>query len=264
MSFRRWWLPRRLLQGAVLLLVASPLCGWTFFQGNLASANLLGLKLSDPLALLQVLLAARIMVPAFAGSALLILLLYFLTGGRSFCGWVCPVNLLTELLDPLRQRLSGAGETWPLTVKYGTLPITAALTVVTGVPLFEVLSPIGVVSRAIAFASFSGLALLGGIVFLELSGARRAWCRSLCPLGGFYALLGRYAPLKIRFIKERCTHCGVCEQVCFVEEVLQPSLWTGIPLVTSGECSRCARCIDACPTEALGFGMQNPLKGERQ
>jgi ferredoxin-type protein NapH len=255
MSFRRWWLPRRLLQVALLLLMATPLPGWNFFQGNLASASLLGLKLSDPLAFLQVILASRIMIPAFGGSALLILILYFFTGGRSFCGWVCPVNLMTELLDPLRQRLTGTGRTWPLGVSYGTLAITLVLTAITGTPLFEILSPIGAVSRAIAFASFSGLSLLGGICLLELSGARRIWCRSLCPLGGFYTLLGRYTPLKIRFIAENCTHCGACQRACFVGEVLRPPLEEGASFVTSGACSRCARCIDACPTDALRFGI---------
>ena len=253
MSFRRWWLPRRLLQVSVLFLVATPLFGWSFFQGNLASASLLGLKLSDPLAFLQVVLASRIVVPAFAGAALLVLVLYFLTGGRSFCGWICPVNLLTEVADPLRNRLTGEGKTWSPAVKYAALAVTLVLTAVTGAPLFETLSPIGVISRAVAFASWSGLALLGGILLLELSGARRAWCRSLCPLGGFYALLGRYSPLKIRFIEEKCTHCGACERACFVEEVLQPPLQDGALLVSSGECSRCARCIDACPTDALRF-----------
>ena len=255
MSFRWWWLPRRLVQGAALLLIATPLFGWSFFQGNLASASLLGLKLSDPLAFLQVLLATRIMIPAFAGAALLVLALYFFTGGRSFCGWICPVNLVTELADPLRQRLTGERFIWPPATKYGALAITLVLTVVTGAPLFEVLSPIGVVSRAIAFASFSGLALLGGILLLELAGARRGWCRSLCPLGGFYALIGRYSPLKIRFTEERCTHCGECEAACFVEEVLEAPLRHGAPLVVSGECSRCARCIDACATDALRFGI---------
>ena len=255
MSFRRWWLPRRIMQGAVLFLIATPLFGWSFFQGNLASASLMGLKLSDPLAFIQVVLAAKLFVPAFAGAALLILALYFVTGGRSFCGWVCPVNLITELTDPLRQRFTGERFVWSTAVKYGALAVTLILTIITGAPLFEVLSPIGIVSRAIAFASYSGLALLGGILLLELAGARRGWCRSLCPLGGFYALVGRYSPLKIRFIENRCTDCGECERACFVEEVLEAPLQRGAPLVVSGECSRCARCIDACSTNALRFGI---------
>ena len=254
MSFRRWWVLRRLAQSTVLFLVATPLFGWNFFQGNLASATLLGLKLSDPLAFLQVVLATRIIVPAFAGGALLILALYFFTGGRSFCGWICPINLITELADPLRQRLTGERFVWSPTTKYGALAITLALTTITGIPLFETLSPIGVMSRAVAFASFSGMALLGGILLLELAGARRAWCRSLCPLGGFYALIGRYSPLTIRFIEDRCTHCGECELACFVEEVLQSPLHHGVSHVSSGECSRCACCIDACPMDALKFG----------
>ena len=197
------------------------------------------------------------MIPAFAGAALLVFALYFFTGGRSFCGWICPVNLVTELADPLRQRLTGERFAWPPATKYGALAVTLILTVVTGAPLFEVLSPIGVVSRAIAFASFSGLALLGGILLLELAGARRGWCRSLCPLGGFYAIIGRYSPLKIRFFEERCTHCGECEKMPVLSKRCskRPFGHGGGSLVASGECSRCARCIDVCATDALRFGI---------
>ena len=83
------------------------------------------------------------------------------------------MNLITELADPLRQRLTGERFVWSTAVKYGALAVTLVLTIITGAPLFEVLSPIGIISRAIAFTSYSGLALLGGILLLELSGARR-------------------------------------------------------------------------------------------
>jgi ferredoxin-type protein NapH len=38
-------------------------------------------------------------------GACIVLLLYLLVGGRTYCSWVCPVNLLTDFAYWLRVRL---------------------------------------------------------------------------------------------------------------------------------------------------------------
>lgn len=248
---KKWTLARRTVQVAVILLIASPLAGLRIFQGNLASASLLGLTLSDPLAFLQVVLATGVIIPAFAGSALLVIIFYFLVGGRTFCAWVCPVYPVTELADQLRSRLGGGARSFGLAWKKWLLALTLVVTLVTGLPLFETLSPIGMFNRALVFGSWTALFLVAGIFVVETTVARRLWCRSLCPLGGFYALLGRFSPVKVGFVRSRCTDCGDCTRVCPVEEVLAPSLAGGAPLVRSGECTRCGRCVDACAARAL-------------
>jgi ferredoxin-type protein NapH len=232
-----------------------PLAGLGFFRGNLASAELLGLVLADPLALLQVVLATGIVVPAFVGAALMVVLFYWLLGGRTFCSWTCPVYLLTELADRLRQWLASGGRTFPLAAKYGALAVTALLTAATGLPLFETVSPIGMVTRALAFGGWAALSFLAGILVVEVVVSRRLWCRSLCPLGGFYSLVGKVSPVKVRFVAASCTRCGDCFPVCPVEEVLEPSIRRDDPLVRSGECTRCGRCIDVCPVSALKMGI---------
>lgn len=255
MVFQRWTFARRLVQILVIGLIASPLAGFDLFQGNLASASLLGLSLSDPLAFLQVVLATGIVVPAFVGSALLVAGFYWLLGGRSFCGWICPVYLVTELADRVRFCFGRGNVTWPLGTKYVTLAVTGLVTVTTGIPLFETISPIGMVSRALAFGSWFALLFLAGIVLVEVILARRLWCRSLCPVGGFYSLLGRVSPMRVQFEAANCNRCGDCFPVCPVEEVLEPAIYGGEPLVRSGECTRCGRCIDICPTVALKLGI---------
>lgn len=250
MNFK-WWMFRRTAQFAVLALIASPLLGLTVFRGNLAAADLLGLPLADPLAFLQVLVGAKIVVLSFLGSALLITLFYFILGGRSFCGWICPVGLITELGDKLRRRLGSGGKTLPLTANRWSLGLVLITVAATGIPLFEVLSPIGIISRAIAFASLMPLLVPAAILLVETVVSRRVWCRSLCPLGGFYTLLARFSPVRVGFVKERCTHCNDCLAVCPVEEVLAPPLERGVRRVTAGDCTLCMACVDICPDKAL-------------
>jgi ferredoxin-type protein NapH len=251
------------VQVVIIGLIASPLAGLTIFQGTLAAADLFGLPLADPLAVLQVVLATGLLVPAFCGSAIGVTLFYFLLGGRTFCSWVCPVYLLTELADKLRLRLGTGERTLPLATKNWLLLAITGITGITGLPLFEIISPIGMTGRAIAVGGWLALVCLAGLLVIEIFLARRLWCRSLCPLGGFYALVGRWAPLSLRFHRVLCTGCGECSRVCPVAEVLAPSLERDEVQIQSGECTRCACCIDGCPTNALTIGFGYSDQGGR-
>lgn len=262
MRVKRWTAARRTAQVLVLLLLASPALGWTFFQGNLASASLAGLKLSDPLAALQLLLLTGAVAAPLLGGAALTAAFYLLFGGRSFCGWVCPVHLLTDLAELWPGR---ASRRWRLSWKWAALGVMLVLTVLLGVPAFETLSPIGIVGRALSFGPGPELALLLLIVLLELTLVRRLWCRSLCPLGGLYALLGHASPLGVVYRRDACIHCGGCRRACFVPEVLDPPLAGADSTVRSGECTRCGACIDRCPPAALSMNYRNPFRqGGRQ
>lgn len=251
MTLKKWTIARRGVQIGALALIASPLLGLSLFRGNLAAGELFGLRLADPLAFLQATLAARLFVPSFLVAAIIIATFYFLLGGRTFCGWVCPVYLLTELTDTLRARRGIADRRFPLSGIRWSFWAVLLISGVTMTPLFELISPIGITTRAIMFTSWQPLALLVAIVAVEVLVARRIWCRSLCPVGGFYSLIGRYSPVRIGFAKERCNGCGDCLNSCPVEEVLTPPLERGALQVVAGDCTRCGRCIEACSTKAL-------------
>jgi ferredoxin-type protein NapH len=255
MTVKKWTIARRGVQLGVIALIASPLVGLSAFNGNLAAGELLGIGLADPLAFLQATLASRLFVPSFLGAALLVTALYFATGGRSFCGWVCPVYLLTEMGDKLRDRLGFGERRFSLAGTRWTLAVTLIVSPIVGIPLFEILSPIGIATRAVMFKGVLPLLLPAAILLVEIFVARRIWCRSLCPAGGFYSLLGRFSPVRMRFSKERCTDCGDCEKVCPVEEVLAFPLRQGGTQVTAGDCTRCGKCIDVCHGNALKFGV---------
>ncbi len=257
MKVNRWTIGRRIIQVLVLLLLATPAFGWSFFEGNLAAAAIAGLKLSDPLAALQILVLTGSLTSTMVAGTFIVLVFYALLGGRVFCGWVCPVHLLTDLVDmlPWPKRLSH----WSMHWKVIALLVTTIVTLLLGVPAFETVSPIGIAVRALTFGASSSLVVLVLIVIAELFLVRRVWCRSLCPLGGVYQQLGRFSPLAVAYEEARCTHCGECQRVCFVPEVLGPCLGSQQDTVHSGECTRCGACVGICPDQALNFGIRNPF-----
>lgn len=257
MKVNRWTTGRRFVQLLMLLLLASPAFGWSFFEGNLAAASILGLQLSDPLAALQVFILTGSLTTSLLIGTGAILILYSILGGRVFCGWVCPIHLLTDLTDmlPWVKLL----KRWRLEWKYLALFLTALLSITLGIPAFETISPIGIAGRSLTFGASQSLVVLLLIIISELVLVRRLWCRSLCPLGGFYTLLCRLSPLAVVYDQSKCSHCGECQRVCFVPEVLEPGLNKQADQVHSGECTRCGACVGICPDHALNFAIRKPF-----
>jgi len=258
MKARGWSRARRCVQLSVVALLASQLAGGGFFRGTLSASTLLGIPLADPLAALQLMLLGVSPTAHLLLGVALVSGFYLLLGGKSFCGWVCPVHLLTDLLErfPGRESLPRL----PLKWKLGSLGLCLALTPVLGLPVFEALSPIGALGRAIGAGALSGAGLVLLILVAELFFARRLWCRSLCPLGAIYSGLGRLSPLRVAFEEKRCTGCRRCQKNCLVPEVLEPCIGDKKSRVRSGECSRCGSCIDACPTRALQMSIHKTVE----
>jgi polyferredoxin len=96
------------------------------------------------------------------------------------------------------------------------------------------------------------------------------WCGSRCPLGAFYALVGRRSWLRIGFAAERCDHCGDCAAICPEAQVLDFEAMPRAGFIDAGEYLNCARCLEICPRDAfhvtlrLRRGAVQPLReGDR-
>ncbi|MFZ5815880.1 MAG: 4Fe-4S binding protein [Bacillota bacterium] len=247
-----WW--RRLRLTAQLLflgLLLLPLAGVPWFTGTFVSSRFVGFELTDPFAAAQVLVAGG----ALAGGALLVLLLYLLLG-RAFCSWVCPLGTLLEWLDHLpmeriaRRSSLRRGVRWALAL--GLLGAAALL----GIALFEWISPQATLMRMLLFGAGAEALILALVISLDLFVLRRGWCRSVCPAGAAFSLLGRVALLRVGHDREACNRCANCVQACPMDgrqTLLETVSGRGPASSDPWVCTNCGLCIDACDRGALRF-----------
>jgi ferredoxin-type protein NapH len=269
----RYLLMRRSVQVGVLLLFFGTVhWGWSLFGrplivGNLSSSELLGVvPMADPFAVLQIALTGHLPAREALIGAGLVLALYGVLAGRTWCAWVCPINIVTDAADWLRRRL-GIHDVFGLSrkIRYTVLVLTLLLSALAGVAAFEWISPISMVHRELLFGAGLGWTAVVGVFLLDLFILRNGWCGHLCPLGAFYALLGSYtAQVRVRFIDHRCTHCGECARVCPEPQVLSLAKAAEAGMVASGECTNCGRCVPICPEDALRFDWRRQILAVRR
>lgn len=250
----RFLILRRTLQlGILLLFFGANAWGWSLLVGDLSSSRILGrIPLADPLAVLQLLLAGGALAGQVLVGALIVLVAYALIG-RAFCSWVCPVNLITDLAEWVRNRL-GFREP-PLmylnrNLRYVVLAMVLVLSLLLSLPVFEFVSPIAAASRGVAFGMGMGWALLLAIFLFDLFVVRHGYCGHVCPLGAFYSLTSRFRRVRVRHEKDSCTLCGLCFNACPEPHVLN-LIGKHDGTVNNPECTNCFRCVEVCDDDAL-------------
>ena len=201
---------------------------------------------------------------------------YYITGflillgvllGRFICGFLCPFGWFQELLHKIPTKKISTKKLKPLTyIKYAVLlfmvvlmPMLITNDVGMGDPFFcKYLCPQGVLEGGIPLATVnSGIRAALGALFSWKLGILitvivlsvlfyRPFCKWLCPLGAFYALLNKVSLFGMKVDKHKCVSCGKCAKVCKMDVDV-----TKAPDHT--ECIRCGMCIRACPTKAVSF-----------
>lgn len=259
---QRWLVLRRLTQlGILALFLLGPLAGVWVIKGNLNASLILDVvPLTDPFIWLQSWLADRQFGSQAAIGVLIVTGFYFLVGGRVFCAWVCPVNIITDTAAWLRKRLGLRGKTRiGRDARYWLLAASLLLALVTGYMAWEWVNPVSMLQRGIIYGVGSGWLIILAVFLFDLAVSKRGWCGHLCPVGAFYSLLARYSPLRIRAAnREACDKCMDCFEVCPEPQVLSPALFgakDGVgPVIDEANCTNCGRCIDVCSMQVFRFG----------
>lgn len=249
----KWLLLRRLSQFAILaLFLAGPWFGLWLVKGNLSSSRTLDvLPLTDPYLIAQSLAAGFLPYREALLGAGIVLAFYLLVGGRVYCAWVCPVNIVTDAAAWLRRRIGLKGARRPSAdTRYWLLGFTLVAALVTGSLAWEWVNPVSMLHRGLVFGFGLSWAIVAAVFLYDLLLAPRGWCSHLCPMGAFYSLLGTFAMVRVSAAKRNaCDDCMDCFAVCPEPQVLRPALKAigqSHPLILDRSCTTCGRCVDVC------------------
>jgi ferredoxin-type protein NapH len=242
---------------------ASPRSDVWLVKGNLSSSLTLGvLPLTDPFLLAQTLFTRHWPEATALIGAAIVIVFYALAGGRVFCAWVCPVNMVTDGASWLRRRLNiNTGRAPKRSLRHWALIAVLAACAFTGIVVWEAVNPVSMMHRAIIFGGVVAWGAVVAVFLFDLLIAPRGWCGHVCPMGAAYHLIGRKSLLRVSAQhSSRCNDCADCYAVCPEPHIIPVPLKgksTGkggvTPLILTSECTNCGRCLDVCSKDVFTF-----------
>lgn len=173
---------------------------------------------------------------------------------RAFCGLVCPLGTLQELLNDLGKKFSKKRPGIPDSIdkpgrylKYIILIVVVVGSAWTKELIMRPYDP-WVAYQHISSGSVwtempVGFLILMAVVLLSLVFSR-VFCKYLCPMGALLGLIHRIGWFRIERNSETCINCKLCNKECPM----------GLPVaevitVDSAECINCGQCTSVCPVK---------------
>ncbi|MBF0188254.1 MAG: 4Fe-4S binding protein [Magnetococcales bacterium] len=222
--------------------------------------------------------------------------LFFVILNKAFCGWICPLGTVQELLYKLGRyldlaihRLTGLQVRrvrpvkWvmllvlvfllPLATGLGYVPHAAGDAYCQVCPSRIVTTLLTADTEQLAVSRAGWLdflfgairALLAGMVLVAALTVRQPFCR-ICPMLAFHALFKRLAIL--RLVKRehgKCDRCDLCTRACPMDI---PEISTSHGHTAFNEdCTLCGRCAEFCPEDGviqLKFGPASIYRSSRE
>ncbi len=183
--------------------------------------------------------------------------------GRITCGWLCPFGMIQELLHKIP--LFKKSEVYSF-LRYGKYVMLILFVFIfpllltnewgMGKPWFcKYVCPAGTLEAGLPMLLIQPdlRATLGYLFYNKLFWmfvfliwsikSSRPFCKTACPLGGFYGTFNGFAVIKLDLVESLCTDCGACAKVCPMGIQFNKS-------EGSKECIMCMRCMN----EACNFG----------
>lgn len=261
-----WWrayrflIFRRVSQLSILMMFLSgPFWGVWILKGNYSASLLFDtIPLTDPLITAESLATGYFPEWKTVLGAIIIIALYGLLASKVFCGWVCPVNMVTDFAAWLRRKLGiRQSAKMPRSLRYSILVMILVGSAISGTLLWEWINPVAAFGRIFVYGTGATLWLILAIFLFDLLIVEHGWCGHLCPIGAMYGVIGSKSVVRVGVVsRAKCDRCMDCFHVCPEQQVLRLPL-NGKPedslLVLSKDCISCGRCIDVCAESVFSF-----------
>lgn len=184
-----------------------------------------------------------------------------------FCGWICPMGTLFDLIRKLGKKFGNFSLIHPINNSYKQwikknktvlLKIDHYLRYFRYVFFLWILQSIFLGLASIKDEGEHGiLSVLYLLIAMIVSGLviERSWCKYICPVGAFLGLVSKFSISKITRNEEVCIKCNICFKVCPMNIDVSKRL-----SVRDIDCQSGLQCVDACPVDrALTFKTGIPI-----
>jgi NosR/NirI family nitrous oxide reductase transcriptional regulator len=258
MALAAWFVLKRRNRHAVMLLSIGAIAYFGFYRKGcicpIGSIQNVTLSLVDSRYMISFGVIAFFFLPLAAA----------LLFGRVFCGGVCALGALQDLVvlrpmkvpEKLDRRLSWlryvylglavmfAGWGLHLTLGSWKIEIGRRFLICEWDPFISIFRITGAFHMLVIGAVF----IVGGMFF------GRPYCRWLCPYGGLLSILSRFSWKNVRITPDKELDCGLCADACPYGAIHNLR-------ADRASCLACARCYDYCPRE---LELHGGIRGDTQ
>lgn len=191
--------------------------------------------------------------------------------GPVFCGWVCPMGTIQEVVGRLGRRIfkkrynrfvpSKADKVLRY-LRYLVLAWVLVMTGLTGKLIFSDYDPyFALFNLWTGEVAITGYVILGLTLFGSLF-VERPFCKYACPYGALLGITNLFRIFKIRRNAPTCIDCGACDRACPMNITVSKS-----GAVRDHQCIGCLKCASdvSCPvpdTVELRLGSFPETKAE--
>lgn len=174
------------------------------------------------------------------------LVLFTVVGNKIFCGWICPLGCLQEVIFRL-SKIKKFKLPFYITNSFrlSFFGIFLIFVFLFEANIYNLFNPFEFFSQQLNTYTI----IVTSIVILASIFYFRPFCQFLCPAGLFTWIFEHVSLFKIHKNEEKCIHCNKCikESPCeAIESIINDKKI--IP-----DCFPCGECIRSCPEDALSF-----------
>ncbi|MDD3840145.1 MAG: 4Fe-4S binding protein [Clostridia bacterium] len=160
--------------------------------------------------------------------------------GRFYCGWICPINTVMNLVTNIKDRLGRKSLSVPRFIKKSVFRY--------GVLIVFILTFVFVRISGKKLPVLPALLVIG--VALTIFFPEKLWHRYLCPYGTILHVVGKLSRRSYSIDDELCISCGACNRICPSNAV---EVNQGKYMIYKSECLVCGRCAEKCPENAIKY-----------